>query len=166
MDTCLLHLSPDHRFLAAAGPGLRVFNVQTGEQVWRTAPTELMTDVAYNPDGWSLAGAGFEGWIGVWDAATGVRSATLPGHHGEVHRIAFRPDGKRLATAGRDRVVRIWDLNTGAAATELRGHRSDVWDVAYSPDGSRLASAGFWTAPSAFGIPAILRSIWSCGTAP
>jgi eukaryotic-like serine/threonine-protein kinase len=139
----LCAFSPDGRFLAAAGPGLRVWNVQTGQLVWQTAPTEVMTDVAYNPDGRSLAASGFEGWIGVWDAATGARTATLPGHRGEVHRIAFRPDGKRLATAGRDRVVRIWDLNAKAAPMELRGHGSDIWDVAYSPDGGRLASAGF-----------------------
>jgi eukaryotic-like serine/threonine-protein kinase len=139
----LCAFSPDGTFLAAAGPGLRVWNVQTGQQVWRTAPTELMTDVAYKPDGRSLAGSSFEGWIGVWDAATGTQSTILPAHRGEIHRIAFSPDGKRLATAGRDRVLRIWDLSAGSAPMELRGHRSDIWDVAYSPDGSRLASAGF-----------------------
>jgi WD40 repeat protein len=138
-----LAFSPDGRFLATAGSGLKVWNATTGQLVWQTAAIEPMTDVAYSPDGRALTGSSFQGWIGIWDAATGARSGTLPGHRGEVHRIAFRPDGKRLATAGRDRVIRIWDLHDEAAPRELRGHKSDIWDVAYSPDGSRLASAGF-----------------------
>lgn len=135
--------SPDGRFLATAGPGIHVWNVATGKLVWQTPETEVMTDVAYAPDGKSLAGASFEGWIGFWGASDGTRRTTLPGHRGEVHCVAFRPDGKRLATAGRDRVIRIWDLSTNATPTELRGHESDIWNLAYSADGGRLASASF-----------------------
>ncbi len=135
--------SPDGRFLATAGPGIQVWDAASGKLVWQTPATELMTDVAYAPDGKSLAGASFEGWIGFWTASDGTRGTTLAGHRGEVHCLAFRPDGKRLATAGRDRVIRIWDLSTNVMPTELRGHESDIWDLAYSANGDRLASASF-----------------------
>ena len=108
--TCSIAFSPDGRFLAAAGSGLQVWNTMTGKIVWKTESTTDMTDAAFSPDGRSLAGSTMEGWIGFWDAATGTRGATLPGHRGEIHRIAYRPDGKRLASGRHDRIIRIWDL--------------------------------------------------------
>jgi eukaryotic-like serine/threonine-protein kinase len=134
-------LSPDGQFFAAAGPGIQVWSVATGKPAWHSGATELMTDVAYAPDGKSVAGASYDGWIGFWDAASGARGGTLSGHRGEIHRIVFSPDGKRLASGGRDRIIRIWDVSKVAAPTELRGHSSAVWDLAYSRDGRSLASA-------------------------
>ncbi len=140
----MMAFSPDGKRLATTGgAALQVWDPSTGKIAWKVESYELFTDMAFSPDGRFLAGSSFRGWIGLWDAATGVRGATLASHRGEINRIRFSPDGKRLASAGRDRVVRIWDVSDGRVQLELRGHESDVWDLAFTPDGTRLASVSF-----------------------
>ncbi len=136
-------LSPDGKHMVAAGAGLSFFDIATGKLERSIDESELLADVAYSPDGRLIAGVSFDGWIGLWDAATGRRGKTLVGHRGEVHRVEFSRDGKRLVSAGRDRIVRIWDVAAGSLLLELRGHGSEVWDAAFAPDGRYVASVGF-----------------------
>jgi WD40 repeat protein/energy-coupling factor transporter ATP-binding protein EcfA2 len=80
--------------------------------------------------------------VELWDAATGERVATLPGHTATVTDLAFSPDGSRLATSSEDGTVRLWDTDTGDAVVVLHGHFGVVGSVAFSPDGTRLATVG------------------------
>jgi WD40 repeat protein len=136
--------SPDSQRLAmAVAGGLQLWDRSTGKMLWQAETTEFFTELAFSPDGRTLALSSFGGWIGLWNALTGDRGGTLAAHRGEIHRIHFSPDGKRLASAGRDRVVRIWEVAAGRVEREFRGHDSDVWDVAFTADGTRLASVSF-----------------------
>jgi WD40 repeat protein/tRNA A-37 threonylcarbamoyl transferase component Bud32 len=98
--------------------------------------------VAYSPEGRSVATAGGDQSIRIWDAQTGGEPRLLSGHKGQVYALAYSPDGRHLASAGADMLVRIWDPATGRLVrTPLQGHADDIWCVAYSPNGRRLASA-------------------------
>src|SRR5271165_853046 len=107
--------------------------------------------VAFSPDRHLLAAAYGDGYVRLWNPATGQAvGAPLPADTspvGGVNAVVFSPDGKLLATAGVDGTVRLWDSAThravGApllAGTSLRGG-GGVNGVAFSPDGKLLATA-------------------------
>jgi WD40 repeat protein/serine/threonine protein kinase len=121
-----------------------IWNAITGEEVCRLrGHTDLVTSVAFHPDGQQLASASWDGTVRVWDIPTGKEKRTLRGHNGHVSHLAFSPDGRWLASAGADETVRVWDVSVGKEVfAPLRDHVGEVADVAFSPDGKRLASAG------------------------
>jgi WD40 repeat protein len=70
--------------------------------------------VAFSPDGRTLASAGMDRTIKLWDWASRESLATLKGHEAPVLSVAFSPNGKTLASAegsepGRkDFSIRLW----------------------------------------------------------
>jgi eukaryotic-like serine/threonine-protein kinase len=97
-----------------------------------------VVDVAYSPDGRTLASAGQGRIVKLWETATGAEIRTL---HISANALAYSPDGRTLASAGFDKMVKLWEAATGAEIRTLRGHADSVEGVAYSPDGRTLASA-------------------------
>ncbi|MEU7694041.1 nSTAND1 domain-containing NTPase [Microbispora hainanensis] len=95
--------------------------------------------VAYSPDGFHLATAGFDGTVCVWEAATGRARVTIRNAMA-VWSIAFSPDGELLATGGHEDQAKIYDVRTGTPVGSLP-HGDTVWAVDFSPDGRFLATA-------------------------
>jgi WD40 repeat protein len=122
---------------------VRAIDLRNGKELWHTAaPKELITALAFSPDGKILAtAAGLnESDIQLRDAATGREIGSLKGHHGWVGSLVFWPDGKKLASASADQTVRIWDVASRQCLDVLHGHRNEVWRLALLPDNKTLAS--------------------------
>lgn len=66
--------------------------------------------VAISPDGRTLASAGKDKTVRLWNLADGAPLAVLPGHRDEVKTVAFSADGRRLASAGKGKTILIWQL--------------------------------------------------------
>jgi WD40 repeat protein len=119
-------------------------------------------DLAFSPDGNTLAGGYSSSWgpsapsdILLWNLSTKALSSRLSGHLYLVGTVAFNPNGTQLASGGVDGTVRLWDLVTGESLIILEGYpmpedagmqmlgtepeKISVSSVAYSPDGSVLA---------------------------
>jgi WD domain, G-beta repeat len=102
-------------------------------------PTQPIRSVAFSRSGTSLASAGLDGTVRLWDLSSGPERAAFAGHTDTVLAATFSPDGKTIASAGNDRTVRLWDLHTGQEHATLK-HSRPVAFVAFSADGKQLLS--------------------------
>ena len=99
--------------------------------------------LAMTHDGKTLASAGADGLVIVWDLATQKRRVTLTGHRAAVWCVALTQDGGTAASGDKDGMVKVWDVATGKEKVVLKGwHTGSVTGVALTPDGKRVASAG------------------------
>ena len=104
---------------------------------------EIVTSVAYRPDGRQFASGSHDNTVRLWDPVTGREVGRLVGHTDQVWGVAYSRDGTRIASASMDTTVRVWDVATRRQLLELRGHGNRVDGVAFSPDGKHVVSGGW-----------------------
>lgn len=84
-------------------------SIGTGESLHKfTDHTDWINSVAFYKT--TLASAGFDNVIHLWNVDTKELLYTLNGHTGSIESIAFSSDGKTLASGGHDGKVLLWEL--------------------------------------------------------
>ncbi|KAG8697907.1 hypothetical protein FRC08_006243 [Ceratobasidium sp. 394] len=103
---------------------------------------DLVSCVAYSPNGAYIASDSGDNLIRFWDAYTGqLVGQPLEGHPDGVTSVAFAPDGAHVVSGSVDGSIRIWNARTRQPVGEpLEGHTDVVTSVAYSPNGASIAS--------------------------
>jgi WD40 repeat protein len=166
--TCLA-ISADGKRLASLGAGtnLRVWDVATSQPVLALA--DKVRSFAASPDGkwFAVSRASDDGvdfWqrfggkrlpvdlstLGLWDAISGARGATLEGQKGPITALAFSADSACLASSGcQSSDVWLWKVPSGEAALLIPNavEGCAVEALAFHPQGKLLAVAGIdWLA--------------------
>lgn len=161
-----LAFSPDGKTLASAGQGKPIVILwDTTSHERKDAPkfwlfddkSDFLTErggevanLAFAPDGKSLALAKVAAPVLLCDLDTGELTLLPEDAREDYHAVAFDPSGRYLAAADQYRGrVDLWDLQT---KQRLFSREGDGMHVAFSPDGKTLASADFgiqlWDIPS------------------
>ncbi|MFD5848138.1 nSTAND1 domain-containing NTPase [Streptomyces chartreusis] len=140
-----LEFSRDGTVVAVAGAGVQLRLTDGLKKTDSPASTPRLAGLALHPDSKTIAGAGWDGTVHVWQrSADGFDSAPLRLDAGteDVFDVDFSRDGALLAAAGRNGTVRLWRTSDWQPAGELKGHSGEVWRLAFRADGRVLASAG------------------------
>ena len=134
------------RLAVATTNGITVSDTYTGKELaMLPAAMDTVTALAFSPDNQTLASAGADATLHLWNIYTGEHTTDLIAHTYPSVSLAFSPDGKTLAS-GSFREICLWDLSTKqpVRTAVLRGHRDMVTTVAFSPDSKILASTSFY----------------------
>lgn len=104
------------------------------------APSDNLT-MALSPDGKTLATAGRDNVVRLYEIASDKPRKELKGHGMRVNALAFSRDGSRLASASQDLTIRIWNVKDGSWYRTLTDRGVyPVESVAYASSGLRLFS--------------------------
>ncbi|TDC08238.1 DNA-binding protein [Nonomuraea longispora] len=141
-------LSPDGRFVAVQREQAIVFwdvarRRETGPRIRVPGHTDVITGLAISPDGTTLASAGFDARVRLFDVPT---RREIPGSPpaaagGLVNDLEFSPDGRTLAYTAADDAVRLWDVpRRRPAGVALIPEDGATSALAFSPDGRVLVT--------------------------
>ena len=140
-----LSCGPDGSRVLAVTAGGTAFLLKIDLDGRETAPQRLgknkVNDARFSPDGSTLATAGADGQVVLWDRDGHARPRGLLAHPAAVLGLRFTADGQWLVTACEDGNARLWNVASGVPRGEpLRHGKSLRWAVP-GPDGSLVATA-------------------------
>jgi RNA polymerase sigma factor (sigma-70 family) len=163
-----LALSPDGRTLATyADMGKVIALLETatgGQRAELRGHTDMLFQVAFAPDGRTLASGGMDGIVRLWDLPTGKEIGRLEGHRGWVLGVAFAPDGRRLVSVGIDTTALVWDVARTTrrerpavrlGADELRA----AWDDLGGDPGKAYRAVGALAAAPELAVPLLAEHL-------
>lgn len=148
--------SADGTTLAAGGLGNTLYiwrldgHVPNGGPVGELPGT--VNGLAFHPNGRTVAIAGSDRAVHLWDLTTGAAGAPLTGFTGPVYAVHYSDDGRRLAAGSADSNTLVWEL-PGKHGPQVLPHPSPATAAAFLPGTHTLLTAsadGFarlWSLP-------------------
>jgi len=100
--------------------------------------------VSFSIDGHTLASAGYDNTLQIYDWETKTHKRTIQAHDTQCFCVdvsTFWGDGRAIATSGDDMTVRVWDAKSAQQVAKLTGHTRSVMACAFSPTAPILVSA-------------------------
>ncbi|MBI5197348.1 MAG: WD40 repeat domain-containing protein, partial [Nitrospirae bacterium] len=148
-DVLAMAFSPDGKNLATGSRGtdrtLRVWDRLSGEEVRSlkidTAYADQTRTLTWSPDGKTLAYAGLDGGIRLWEMETGRPIAMLREEGHLPVSLVYSPKGRFLTSGGSEGGILLWDSDAGKVVGRTR-IGSDVRAMTYNKDGKLLTVLG------------------------
>ncbi len=134
--------------------------------------------VAVSPDGSTIASAGNDLTVKLWNASDGKLIREMTGHASHIYNLAFHPAGKRLVSGDLKANLIDWDVAAGKQVRTWQAKSLSKYDktfkafiggfrgLTFSPDGKKLAGSGITAVTNAFagvGNPAVVVFDWEKG---
>lgn len=153
--------------VSSDGDTIEVWELPTGKLRRTLKPgDEEVRAIALSPDVRTLASAGANSTITLWNLNTGEPMQTLTSVN-DIHSLAFSPDGRTLAVglspirrngdlSESGDSLQLWNVQTQAEIASWQGHTNAVSSVVFTADGKTLIS-GSWDGSIKFWEIAIER---------
>lgn len=120
---------------------VRIWDAETGESLMTLEhEPDKVKDIAFSPDGQSLATGSEDSKIRIYELQTGTTTLVFSGHFRSINSLEFSPDGQEIVSASDDRYVMLWNATSGEIVAIFVGHTDRVTSVAFSADGGQIAS--------------------------
>ncbi|MCB9098494.1 MAG: AAA family ATPase [Anaerolineales bacterium] len=154
-DVYVLAFEPNYAQLLAAGLGdntIVLWDVRDRQQPHPlgqplTGHTNLISSLAFSPDGKTLASGSADNTLILWDIKPPEQPQPLvqlrPEANSRVTSVSFSPDGQTLASSYDSGEITLWDVRNQPPqplGLPFDGHDYAVNSVDFSPDGQTLAS--------------------------
>lgn len=142
---------PGGRFFASGGRDKRLIVWEFAAGVIRNSifTGSVVTDVKASADGKTLAAAGSNGIVSLFDSVPPNKAGNVFGAKSPITRIAWSPDSARIAAASQDNLVRIYDAATGLQIAVLVGHTAEPISLTWVDNdllisGDRKSAINLW----------------------
>ncbi len=148
LDISKVIFSPDGRMLAYSYYGnftVTLWDIENDRDLRTFSHSEVVTDIAFSPDGKILASGTYDGTVTLWDLESGEKRLSLKSE-GEryIQGMAFSPDGKTLASGSYREdgaYLTLWNMENGRVSRTLKDNGYDpIEGIVFSPDGRMVAS--------------------------
>lgn len=105
------------------------------------------TECVLYPDGVTVATAGDDGLIHLWDIDKRKKRKSFDPKIGPIHAMAISPDGKTLAVGGSPKhsivpvaKIHLMKADTGEKIGRIQRHKTTIESICFSPDGNLIAA--------------------------
>jgi WD40 repeat protein len=111
-------------------------------------PTATVHDLAFSPDGETVAGALNDGVVRLWNRRTGeLRGQLDTGNLDGLRCVVFSPDGRTLAAGSQFGRVHLLDVSASRDAVSFKPSDGLIERLAFTPDGGTLVAVGLEPRP-------------------
>ena len=119
------------------------------KSLYLRAHTDIISSLAFNPNGQQLASTAYDGTLIIWDLSSGSIQTKVQVTECVVNSVAFSNSGKYVITAAGDHVfskkkdhtAKVWDAESGRLLHTLDGHEASVYYALYSPQDKFIVTA-------------------------
>jgi WD40 repeat protein len=109
----------------------RLWNWETGAQLFKLEVKASVTCLAFSPDGTTLATGSTDNLVRLWNVANGMLQDTLAGHTNTVKAVAYSVDGLTLASGSSDQTIRLWKVADPKSTPTVIQNGSGVQSLKY-----------------------------------
>ncbi len=103
---------------------------------------DTLYSAVISPDGKTLATAGYDRVIILWNLEDGRQLRRLTGHNGAIYDLDFDSTGQVLASASADETVKIWRVESGERLDTFGQCEAEQYVVRFDSTRNRVIAAG------------------------